>query len=223
MKKPYITLKFAQTLDGKIAAKDGSSRWISNPASRKFAHKLRTSNDAVLIGAGTVINDDPLLSARLVKGKNPIRVVIDGNLRIPTSSKIVKTAKQIKTLIVTSPASPRRKIEALSKKGAGFVFLSPSEGGNIDIRRIILILYKIGIRKLLVEGGRKIITAFIKEKLADRIIIIIAPKMLGEGIESVGNMGIGNIKEALRLNLESVKRLDGDVIYTASLKRQKKG
>ena len=109
MKKPYITIKYAQTLDGKIAAKDGSSKWISGPKSRKFAHRLRAEHDAILVGVQTVLKDNPSLTVRLAKGKNLARIIIDGKLRVDPACKIVKTAKGIKTIVVTTNSAPLGK------------------------------------------------------------------------------------------------------------------
>ena len=217
MKRPYITLKFAETLDGRIAAKDSSSRWISGPGSLKFAHRLRAANDAVLIGAGTVLSDNPSLTTRLVKGKNPTRIIIDGRLRIPLTARVVKDRREAKTIIVTTPKASKRKLEKLKKQGVEFIILPSLKDGNIDLKRIIRILYKKGIRKILVEGGSRVITSFLKTGLVDRVVVILSPKILGKGVESVGDLGIGSIKGALKLRLRSVKRIGEDIIYIAHI------
>lgn len=215
MKKPYITIKFAETLDGKIAALDGSSKWISSPLARKFSHKLRRENDAIMVGAKTIIKDNPSLTTRFVRGKNPIRIVIDGKLRIAPTSNIIKSAKKIKTIIVTTPKNSKRKIAALEKEGVEFIFLKASKTGVIDLKVVIRILYKKGIQKLLVEGGAALIALFLKSSLADKIIVIVSPKILGRGTESVGELGIKNIKRALKLRFKSVKSVGEDIVYTA--------
>jgi len=217
MKKPYITIKFAETLDGKIAALDGSSKWISSSLTRKFSHKLRRENDAIMVGAKTIIKDNPSLTTRFVRGKNPIRIVVDGKLNISPTSDIVKYAKKIKTIIITTPKNSKRKIAAFRKKGVKFIFLKASKTGAIDLKVIIRILYKKGIKKLLVEGGAALIALFLKSSLADKIIVIIAPKILGRGTESVGELGIKSIKHVLKLRFKSVKVIGDDIIYTAFL------
>jgi len=217
MKRPYITLKFAQTLDGRIAAKDGSSKWISGPKARKFAHGLRAKNDAILVGAKTVLEDNPSLTTRFVKGKNPVRIVIDGKLSIPLNSSVVKTANRIRTIIVTSKTAPRKKMERLRKKGVDLIVLSTSGGSNIDLHRIIRILSKKDIKSILVEGGSEILTSFIRVGLADDIISIISPKILGKGIESIGDLSIKNIKKSLGLKLNKIKRLGDDIAYNARI------
>jgi len=214
VKRPYITIKFAETLDGKIAAKDKSSKWVSSPESRKFAHKLRSESDAILAGIGTVLRDDPSLSCRLVKGKNPVKIIIDGKLRIPPGSEIIRKARREKAIIITTTKAPKRKIRELEKRGAD-ILVFKSKNGRVGIKKLTSALYQKGIKTMLVEGGKQIITAFIKAGLADRIIVIIAPKILGSGIDPVGDLGINNIKSALKLRIKTVTRLGQDVIITA--------
>ncbi|MGB2706238.1 MAG: bifunctional diaminohydroxyphosphoribosylaminopyrimidine deaminase/5-amino-6-(5-phosphoribosylamino)uracil reductase RibD [Candidatus Omnitrophota bacterium] len=216
MTKPYITVKFAQTLDGKIAAPDGSSKWISGPEARKFAHGLRARSDAVLVGIRTVLLDNPSLTTRLVKGKNPARVIIDRKLRVPLDARLVRETNLAKTIIITTPKAPIVKMKRLKAMGVEIIVLPASKGGDIDLRKIIRILYKKGIKKILVEGGSRVISSFLKARLADEVITVISPKILGRGTESVGDMGIKNIKNALGLRLKSVKRLGKDIIYTAA-------
>ncbi|NQU95088.1 MAG: bifunctional diaminohydroxyphosphoribosylaminopyrimidine deaminase/5-amino-6-(5-phosphoribosylamino)uracil reductase RibD [Candidatus Omnitrophica bacterium] len=217
MKRPYITLKFAQTLDGRIAARDGSSKWISGPGSLKLTHKLRARNDAILIGVGTVLQDNPSLTVRLAKGKNPTRIIIDPKLRTPYTSRVIKNTKIAKTIIVTARKAPKVKVAQFRQKGVEFVFLPLSKRGYIDLEKIISILYKKGIKSMLVEGGGRIITSFMKKGLVDKLIAIISPKILGKGKDAVGDLGIGNIKWALKLRIKSAKHLGKDIVYTAFL------
>jgi len=218
LKRPHITLKFAETLDGRISAKDGSSRWISSPESRVFAHKLRARNDAVLVGIGTVLRDNPALTTRLVKGKNPARVIIDRKLKTPLDSKVVKSASSIKTFVITTSKSPKKKATKLRALGVQLIVVPSGKSGEIDLKKVIRILYQKGLKNVLVEGGSGIITSFLKSGLADKVIAIIAPKILGEGTHPVGGLGIGNIKRALKLKIKKVKRLGGDIVCTAFLR-----
>ncbi|OGW74656.1 MAG: hypothetical protein A2Z72_01025 [Omnitrophica bacterium RBG_13_46_9] len=219
MTRPYITLKFAQTIDGRIAARDGSSKWISCPESRKFAHRLRAENDGILVGVNTILKDDPSLTTRLVKGKSPARIIIDGKLRTPLGSRVVKSAKSVRTIVITTPKAPVRKIKTLERKGVKILIAPASKKDNVDIGGIVRILYRKGIKRLLVEGGGKTITSFIRSGLADRVFIIISPKILGSGVESIGDLGIYNIKSALKLRIKEIKRAGKDAIYRAYLKK----
>ena len=219
MKKPFITIKFAQTLDGKIASFDGSSKWISSPESLKFAHKLRANNDAILVGVGTILSDDPKLTTRLVKGKNPTRIIIDRKLSIPTNAQVLSVPEKNKTIIFTTKAASKDKIDKITKKGVEIIVLPAKKGGDIDLRRIIRILYRKGIGTMLIEGGSRTITSFIKEKLADKLVSVISPKIIGKGISFTGDLGITNIKKSLLLVPGKVKKIGKDVIYTAFFKR----
>ena len=220
MKRPYITLKFAETLDGRIAALDGSSRWISGPEALKFAHRLRARNDAILVGIGTVLADDPSLTTRLAKGKNPAKIILDSALRTPPASKIVKEAHRVKTIIVCAGRKPGKKNALLAGRGVQIISCA-SKKGNVDLKKLVRILYKMGLRSVLVEGGRGVITSFLAAGLADKIVAIIAPKILGSGTESVGGLGINSIKGALKLRLKSVRRLGEDMIITARILRNR--
>jgi len=218
MKRPYITLKFAQTLDGKIAARDGSSQWISAPPALKFTHGLRARNRAILIGVGTVLRDNPSLTTRLVKGKSPARIIIDPRLRTPLGSRVTEDTRKAKTIIITTRKAPKAKMEKLKASGVELVVLKNSKNNSVNLRNIIRILYKKGIKSILVEGGKKTITSFIKAGIVDKLIAVISPKILGRGIEPVGDLGIRNIKGALKLQLVGIKKIGKDIIYAAAIK-----
>lgn len=219
MRKPFITIKFAQTLDGKIASSDRSSKWISSPESLKFAHKLRASNDAILVGIGTILSDDSKLTTRLVRGKNPTRIIIDRKLRVPVKAQVLSLPEKNKTIIFTTKVASKHKIDRITKKGIEIIVLPAKKRGDIDLRHIIRILYKKGIRRILVEGGSRTITSFIREKLADRLVSVISPKIIGKGVSFAGDLGITNINKSLELKPGKVKKSGKDIIYTALFKR----
>jgi riboflavin-specific deaminase-like protein len=222
LKKPFVTLKFAETLDGRIAARDGSSSWISCPASLKLAHKLRAAHDAVLAGANTVTRDNPRLTTRLAAGENPVRVILDTRLKVSLNSKIIKTAGTIPTIFITTKYAPSKKIRAFRKKGAKVFCVGLSKEKRPDLKAALLVLGKSGIKSVLVEGGSAVITSFLKQGLADRIVVIIAPKILGAGVESVGDLGIRNIKGSLRLKTISLARSGADIVYTGKIYQKKR-
>ncbi len=196
--KPYVTLKYAQSVDGRIAAGAGSSQWISSPQSLKYSHKLRASNDAILIGAGTLRKDDPLLTTRLVKGTNPIRIILSSSGKIPYDKKLFKD-KAAPTYVAFSKLS---KI----KKTKGVEYL-PTENGKdgISLESLLTNLGKIGVMNLLVEGGAGALTSFLKQKQADKIIICIAPMIIGDGIVAIGDLGIKKMADTIKIdNVETI-------------------
>ncbi len=205
-KRPYITLKLAQTLDGRIATLTGDSKWITSFSSRRFAHRLRIEVSAILVGINTVLKDDPLLTVRHIPTeKQPLRIVIDPELEVPLNAKII-TDRSAYTLIVFS----RRDLEKekkLLEAGVGLLYME-----EINLRELMKELAKREIVHLLVEGGAFTITEFLKEKLWDRIVIFQAPKILGEG-KGIGYLGIEKIEETLKLKLRKEHRLGDEHVF----------
>ena len=186
---PFVTLKYAQTLDGKIATQKKDSQWISSPSSLRYSHRWRSQNQAVLVGVGTVLADDPRLTVRLVIGKNPIRVIVDSRLRIPLTSNILKTKEDSKIIIATTSSASRKRILEFEKRGIDVWIIKKNRNNQVDLKDLLSKLGEKNIKSLLVEGGAKIITSFLEQKLADRMIILIAPKIIGKGIFSVTQLG----------------------------------
>ena len=215
---PFVTLKFAQSLDGRIAAVSGDSKWISSEPSRKLAHRERSLHDAVLVGAGTVIADDPDLTVRLVRGKNPIRIILDSKLKIPLSARILKNQNTAKTIIISTAASRNQsKLSDLQKMGIEILEIDSTQGGQIDLAKLLPELAKKGLSSILVEGGSEIITSFLKTKIADRLLVFTAPKLIGKGIEAIGDLGINRIEEAIRLEFRKVFQKEGDLVIDARI------
>lgn len=179
---PWVILKWAQTIDGKWAAGSGRSRWISSPQARKYAHLLRAGADAVLVGIGTVLKDNPLLTVRLARGRNPVRIVLDTQLRIATDCKLVTTAGLTPTIIVTgkkAAAGRGGKVVKLQARGCRIMQV-PLRGGGIDLSRLLIELSKQGIGSILVEGGPTVAGQFLKNRLADRLAIFVAPQLAAD-------------------------------------------
>ena len=216
---PYVTLKFAQTIDGRIASVTGHSRWISSPASRTFAHHLRSTHDAILVGAGTVIADDPDLTVRHVKGRNPIRIVVDSHLRLPLGAKILQDQESARTIVATTGQAAPGKMRQLQEQGIETLLVDECVGeadrGQVNLPKLFRELGKKQIASILVEGGSAIITSLLKEKLADRLVIIVAPKILGRGIEAVADLGNQTMDEATRILFRKVYRRGEDIIIDA--------
>ena len=171
---PFVILKSASSLDGKIALPSGESRWITGKIARRYAHRLRLMVDAVLVGVGTVIADDPLLNVRHIKskGKQPLRIVLDSRLRIPLTSKILDTRSGQDTLIVTTRSASVEKIEELNKSGVKTVIAENRDDGEISLKSLINQLGKSGIMSLMIEGGSTISSSALIENIVDKIIII---------------------------------------------------
>lgn len=217
---PFVTLKFAQTLDGRIATATHQSRWISSPASRSFTHSLRSIHDAILVGAGTVMHDDPELTVRHVRGRNPMRIVVDSRLQLPLEANVLKKQESAPTIIATTGRADPVKLKRLQGKGAETLIIDEDGKGRVDIKKLLVELGKRQVSSLLVEGGAAIITSFLKEKLADRLVVIVAPKILGRGIEAVAELGIKSMDDAIRLACRKVYRKGEDIIIDCRPARQ---
>jgi diaminohydroxyphosphoribosylaminopyrimidine deaminase/5-amino-6-(5-phosphoribosylamino)uracil reductase len=215
---PFVTLKFAQTLDGRIATSTGDSKWISSEPSLKWAHRLRSLHDAVLVGVSTVLKDDPQLTVRLVKGRNPLRVVADSRLRIPLNSKILKDLEIAPTIIAATSQADIEKTFALSIMGIEVLTIEEDSEGMVDLKDLLQKLGKKNISSVLVEGGATTITSFIRQGLADKVIAIVAPKIMGKGIEVVGELGILKVDRALKLSFDKVYRKGDDLVIEASIR-----
>jgi len=212
---PFVTLKFAQTLDGRIASASGDSRWISSEPSLKFAHKLRSYNDAVLVGIGTVLQDDPQLTVRRVKGRNPVRVAIDSSLRIPLNSKVLKEQEAARTIIAATPDADKGKHTALLRQGIEVITTGKDGAGRVDIGDLLKKLGEMNISSVLIEGGAEVITSMIRNKLVDKYIVIIAPRIMGKGIDAIGDLGTPTAGSSLKLSFSRIFRSGEDLIIEA--------
>ncbi len=221
--KSWVILKWAQSIDGKMAwaGQTDGKRWISGDKSRKNAHKLRRRVQAILVGIGTVLADNPRLTARPSKGKKVARIVLDSKLRIPLTSKLLSTAKKVPVLIVTSQEAVQtnaRKCERIAQKGAELL-ICPEVNGRSNLAFLLDGLGKRGIAQLLVEGGATVLSSFLKEGLADEICVYIAPKILGgEGSVSM-TASMSDVTEAVGLQYVDIKRFDDDIRLTGLSKK----
>lgn len=207
---PYVTLKFAQTLDGRMATASGDSRWISSPPSLRFAHRLRAVHDAILVGAGTVLADNPALTCRLVRGRDPLRIVVDSGLRLPPDANIFSDGKR--TVVVATRHAPAENRHLLEKRGVEVLEIGEEAAGRVDLCQLLTALGKRKISSVLVEGGAAVATAFLKENLVDRLLVVLAPKIAGLGINAVGDLGIRQMDDALALSFQRVTRCGADLI-----------
>ncbi|RJX29330.1 MAG: bifunctional diaminohydroxyphosphoribosylaminopyrimidine deaminase/5-amino-6-(5-phosphoribosylamino)uracil reductase RibD [Dethiobacter sp.] len=224
-KKPFVVVKAAMTLDGKIATSTGKSRWISGEKSRKFVHRLRSMSDGIMVGINTVLQDDPQLTARLDvgKGPNPVRVIVDSKGRLPLDSRIVKTALETKTILaVTELASPD-KLEALRSSGVEVLTL-PSKEGQVDLHELMLALGANEISILLVEGGGTLNYSLLNENIIDKIYFFIAPFLLGgkNAPTPLEGAGINELEESWAVESMEMKQLDNDLLIIGYPMRREK-
>jgi len=210
---PYITVKYAQTLDGRIATKSGDSQWISSEASRRFVHHLRSIHDGIMVGAGTVVADNPRLTVRQVKGKNPFRIIVDSKLSVPIKSSVLTDANSPVTIIATTSGAPAVKTASVKKRGAEVWVVKKERDGRVSLKDLLKKLGKREITSVLVEGGAEIITSLLKANLVDKMIIPIAPKIIGKGVEAVGDLNINKINNAIRFSSFKTMKKGGDIVF----------
>ncbi len=209
---PFITIKYAQTLDGRIATTQGQSQWISSEASIKYAHKLRAEHDAILVGAGTVKKDDPELTVRLVHGRNPLRIIVDSQLQINNQAKVLQNTSPAKTLIATIKNYNDTQFQYITATGAQIIIVDADKQGKVDLKKLLKKLAARGISSVLIEGGAQIITSILRDNLADRLVTVIAPKILGKGVEAVGDLNIRDLNSAKFLSIRKIRRCGEDII-----------
>ena len=217
---PFITLKIAQTLDGKIADTRKRSKWITNSTSRQMVHHLRSKQDAVLVGSGTVLTDDPRLTVRVVRGRNPIRIVLDGRFGCDLRARVFGDARRTRTIIIAASrfvASDIKKKNELISRGVEIVEMSGKTNGKISLRRAMTKIASLGIASILVEGGASVFSSFLTEHLADKIMLFVSPKILGKGIDVFGNLAPRGIERAIQLENVSICDMDGDILIEAYL------
>lgn len=214
-KMPFITVKIAQSLDGKIATTCGDSRWISSPASRKLVHKLRSDVDAVLIGIDTLLKDNPLLTSRL-NGKlaknQPKKIIVDSRLRLRLNLNIFSHLSPAQTIIATTKFAPEKKL--LKFKNKAQIIVARERNGRVDLVDLFKKLAKEGISHVLIEGGGEVIASCLKAGLVDRMIVFVAAKIIGGRLSptAVAGDGIKRIDQAITLEDMKVRRIDSDLM-----------
>jgi GTP cyclohydrolase II len=212
--RPYIVLKYAQTLDGRIATGSGDAKWISGPGERRISHALRAACDAVAVGAGTVLADNPLLTVRMVPGASPIRVILDSTLRLPTDAHVF--GADASTIVLTTERSDPARRAGLREQGVTVAVVREAPDG-IDLPDGLARLRNLGIRSLLVEGGARVITSMLRGRLADRVVVAVAPLLLGKGTEAVGDLGTNLVTDGLQLANHTVHQAGPDLLIAGDL------
>jgi diaminohydroxyphosphoribosylaminopyrimidine deaminase/5-amino-6-(5-phosphoribosylamino)uracil reductase len=213
--RPLVTLKLATSLDGRIATATGASRWITGPAARERAHLLRATHDAMLVGTGTALADDPQLTCRLpgLEDCSPVRIVIDRSLRLPATLHLFAEANQAPTWLASLPRSDPARRASLAAQGVKIIAVEPDVTGNIDLTALLQRLGDEGLTRLLVEGGGTLAAALLRAELVDRLVWMRAPLLIGgDGISAVATLGLGDLAGAPRFALTSSETASGDVI-----------
>jgi diaminohydroxyphosphoribosylaminopyrimidine deaminase / 5-amino-6-(5-phosphoribosylamino)uracil reductase len=219
--RPHVTLKAAMTLDGKIASADGASRWITGDAARLEGHRLRFAADAILVGIGTVLADDPQLTVRHpeLPAKEPFRVVVDSRLRIPPGARVLRAGDPARTVVACVAPAPAGPAASLRGRGVRVLEL-PGDAGRVDLRALLEALRALDVIGVLAEGGGELGGALAEAGLVDRVAFFVAPRLLG-GREAPGPLGgCGRpLKEALQLIDVATRRLDDDLLVEADVAR----
>ncbi|HEY0738437.1 MAG TPA: RibD family protein [Herpetosiphonaceae bacterium] len=217
LRRPRVTLSYAQTLDGRLATRGGSSQWIGGPESLVFAHTLRARHDAIMVGVNTVLIDNPRLTVRHVAGRDPLRIVVDSALRTPWTAAVLADGAATGTLLAVTSRAPGERIAAAQQLGARVLVLPADHAGHVDLAALLGALHETGVGSLMVEGGAALLTALLRARLADRLAVCVAPKILGVGIEAVGELGIISLSDSLRLESLSVQHYGADLIISGEI------
>ena len=212
--RPFVIAQLGQSLDGRIATTTGESRWINRPSALDHVHRLRASVDAVVVGIGTVLADDPQLNVRRVAGRDPARVIIDPSGRLPEDARCLKDDGARRIVFRASSAVAPAGVEVLQ--------LTPARG-TLDPNQIVDALYERGFRRLLIEGGARTISGFIDAGAVDRLHVLVSPVIIGSGKAGFELAPISRLSHALRPRTEVHVMPDGDVLFDCDLRSPRKG
>ncbi len=215
--RPLVTLKLATSLDGRIATRTGASQWLTGEEARARGQWLRASHDAILIGSGTALADDPALTCRLpgLEDRSPVRVVLDGRLRLPPGSRLAATAHAVPTWLVTRTPPEAARAEALRQQGVAVMAVTAAEDGALDLDAVLAALAARGITRLLVEGGARLATSLLRARRVDRLAWFQAPLIVGgDGLAAIGELERATIAEAIRLVRSHSQTLAQDTLQS---------
>lgn len=220
---PFVILKCAATLDGRLATRSGDSKWITGSQSRRFAHRIRHAVDAIMVGVDTVKTDDPSLTTRLENktGRNPRRVILDTRLTIPETAKVLRPDTYSGTIVVAGPDAPPGKKKVLAQKGVTVLETTLKEG-RIDLAPLMGQLGEMNITSLLVEGGGRVLASALADSIADKVLFFFAPKILGgdDGVPICRGKGAALISDAVTISNIKVHRFDDDVMIEGYINKK---
>ena len=216
---PFFTAKWAMTLDGKTATRSGDSRWVSSEASRLYVHELRSLADAVLVGVGTVLADDPTLTSRIPNARNPRRVVVDSSARTPLDSQLIRTLDQAPVITAVSEDAPRDRVSRLESAGCQVLVL-PARQDRIDLDTLARRLGAMELTNVLSEAGGILTAALLEARLIDRVVVFLAPKLVGgkDAPGAIAGLGIDRMADAIALEGVELRQLDQDILVQAAVK-----
>ncbi len=214
---PFVTMKYAMTLDGKIAAYTGDSKWITNEKTRNFSHRERLKHSAIMVGIGTVLADNPMLTCRMENGRNPIRIICDTNLRIPLNTNIVTTAKEIPTIIATSSEDSQR-ISQLKDLGCT-VLTIPKFKDHVDLTKLMKVLGDMKIDSILLEGGAELNWSALNSGIVSKVHTYIAPKIFGGTLAKspIGGLGVDTPNHAFEVKEQRLIHIDNDILIESRI------
>ena len=223
---PFISVKVAMSLDGKIATSAGESHWITGEKARQFVHRLRDHSDVIMVGIETVLNDDPRLTARIEGGggKDPVRVVVDSTARLPLDARVIESGSAARTILAVTEQASAEKCRALQKKGVEVLVL-PSDGGRVDLNILIKKLGERELSSVLVEGGGTLNYSLLEQSLIDKLFIFVAPLIIGgkESPTAFGGSGIVSLNRAWSVEEVEMKQFDRDLLLIGYPEKQKTG
>jgi len=217
---PFVTLKIAQTLDGKIATATGESQWITGEKAREEGHKLRDGNDAIIVGINTVLKDNPSLTTRIPGGRDPIRVVIDSGLRIPVNAKVITQTSSAGTIVATTAAAPKSKIKKLQDAGAVVLVVKTAQG-RVDLKDLMKKLGARDIMSVLMEGGAEVNASAVKSGVVDKVVMFVAPLLMTgtDSLCSIGGISPARLSRAIRLTDVTSRFVGQDLMIEGYIRR----
>lgn len=210
--RPFVTVCYTQTIDGRLALANGVSQWIGGSESVRLWHTLRAEHKAILVGVNTVCADNPRLTVRHVAGRDPLRIIVDSTLRTPLTAAVLADSAAVGTLFaVTERASAERRA-AVQALGARIVALPMDASERVDLAALMASLHNTGIDSLMVEGGAGMITSFLRQQLVDRLVVCIAPRLMGAGIEAVGDLATERLADMPILADVQIQHYGADLV-----------
>ncbi|MFO7709107.1 MAG: bifunctional diaminohydroxyphosphoribosylaminopyrimidine deaminase/5-amino-6-(5-phosphoribosylamino)uracil reductase RibD [Desulfobacterales bacterium] len=218
--RPFVIAKCAATLDGRIATRTGDSRWVTGEAARAFVHELRQSVDAILVGVGTIVADDPQLTTRRAAGpsRDPVRVVLDTHARVPAAARVIRHVSTADTLVVTAPGADADLKRRIVRRGVSLIE-TPTREGRIDLAALLQQLGGRGITSVLVEGGSRVLASAFRDGVVDKACFFLAPLITGgdDGVPVCRGRGVERMQDCIRLNRVNSRRFGDDIMIEGYL------